>query len=180
MDVKYLMFGFLLGLMTNLPFMNKVGNYFLQKVSEVKKYFGSPCDEKFDLNWSTRQFFRIFSKPMSERWYESRAHLRAGIWTSLACTFGLVTLVSADFMYDHDDSRGISEKLCYGFWVLPGNHKERMLELIAEAGEIGEGISKKDQPVSLYQIFIAGENVVWDWMNGDLRTAWEERTSATF
>lgn len=165
MEIVFLFIGFFFGLIANVSLFSETGK---AKAKAVKDYFGSPVDGKLELDWSMKQFLSIFSKGMSDRWYEARAHLKTGVGLALLCTFGIVKLVRFDYMYEHDDAKGRFENTCYAYWALPGNAKKRIQELQAEAEELGDELSKKDQPLYLYQIFIAGENVVWDYMNGGL------------
>lgn len=134
--------------------------------AKAKKYFGTPDKQKFELNWFFRQFFLIFNKNMSERWYETRAHVYQSVLVSMLSTFGIATVVRYEFFSKTDHNRVYTKTKIWYFTLSFKTQRERMKFIESYAEELRPSLNADAD--SLYQIFIAGENVVWDYMNGGL------------
>ena len=129
------------------------------------KYFGTPTGgryekPKLELNWGLRQFFLMFDKGMSERWYESRAHLYRGVFISLLSTFHLIHIVRFDFATNREDHFRTTTFITHGFQSIQ-TLKKKMPDWIKEKSKKVEGAEY------WYQTFVAGHNVIGDFMNGD-------------
>lgn len=128
------------------------------------KYFGTPTGGRYDkpkleLNWTGRQFFLLFSKGMSERWYESRAHLYQGVFISLLSAFHLIHIVRIEYE---------TSKECYVSYVIFKTHGFQSIESIKKQMPkwIKEKKSEAKDAQHWYQSFVAGHNVIGDFMNG--------------
>lgn len=67
----------------------------------VTGYFGSPVDGSFELAWFMRQFFRLFSVRISERWYEAKGHRRVNTILALFVLMPFVnTIISVLFILE--------------------------------------------------------------------------------
>lgn len=64
----------------------------------AKCYFGSPLDGSFELDWTLRQFYRLFSVNASERWYEARSFCWRGVFVSTLCAVGLIHVVRITYI----------------------------------------------------------------------------------
>lgn len=73
------------------------------------KYFSSPSDNTYESAWFFRQFFRLFSLGMSERWYEARSYLRQSLFRSFLCAFGVLVIARYDFESKTEDNRGVQQ-----------------------------------------------------------------------
>lgn len=131
------------------------------------KYFSTPSDRNYETAWFFRQFFRLFSERMSERWYEAKAYTKQSNWISLLCALGIATVVRYDFFSKTDDSR-MYFKVKIWYWKLSFKSRKERKSIIENFAEQLHPQLAMDAD-GLYQIFIAGENVTWDYMNGDLR-----------
>lgn len=157
MEIVHILFGIILG-------------YFLfdkeqKALKEFKKFLSSPMDERLEINWTTRQLLSLVSKPASERWYEARAHLHQNIFLSILCALHLIQLVRVDFI-DDDQQRGRCKVfILHGFQSIYTIMKqsERLIKVTQE--EVNKETSE-DNKMSYYQTFVAGHNVVEDFMNG--------------
>lgn len=139
-----------------------VGTMIDKKYPEaVKKHFASPSDGTIELNWGGRQFFLLFSKEASERWYEARAHMNGGFFLSLACAFGLIYYVRFEYNIENHDDRIVYNKVVYhGF----RDYKE-LLALAKKDIPVQKELLKNKGAGYFYQMFVAGHNVVMDFMN---------------
>lgn len=125
--------------------------------SSFMKYFGTPSQERLELNWSLRQFFMLFSNKAGKRWYESRQHLYRGVFVSLLCTFGLINLVRLEFGTSEDGRVSYVVFITHGF-----QSKQDMIKKLPVW--INKYKHKAKDAQYFYQLFIAGHNVVLDWM----------------
>ena len=120
-------------------------------------YFGTPSKGKLELNWSLRQFFMLFSNKAGKRWYESRQHLHRGVFVSLVCTFGLINLVRLEFGTSEDGRVSYVVFITHGF-----QSKQDMIKKLPVW--INKYKHKAKDAQYFYYLFIAGHNVVLDWM----------------
>lgn len=157
MEIVYILFGIVLG-------------YFLfdkeqKALKEFKKFLSSPVNERLEVNWTTRQLLSLVSKRASERWYEARAHLHQNIFLSMLCALHLIQLVRVDFIDDDQQRVRCKTFTLHGFQSIDTIMKqsERLIKVASE--EINKELSE-DNKMSYYQTFVAGYNVVEDFMNG--------------
>jgi hypothetical protein len=127
---------------------------------KVFDYFATPGrDHHLELNWAGRQFFLLFSKGMSERWYEARAHLYQGVFISLLSTFHLIHIVRIEYETSRD---------CYISYVIFKTHGFQSLATLEK--KMPEWIKTKKAEAKdaqhWYQTFVCGHNVIGDFMNG--------------
>lgn len=132
----------------------------------IREYFGTPSNGKIELNWGLQQFFLLFSLPMAKRWYEAREHCYCSFFMSLLCAFKLVTIVRFDCTFDSDYCRGRYFNEAYAFWVLEEDPLDRLKQLIKDSKHYTETTDTQEDKLNLNQIFICGENVIWDAYNG--------------
>lgn len=133
-------------------------------LKKVTKYFATPSDRGFELNWFLRQFFRLFSERMSERWYEARQHTYRGVWVSLMCAFGICEVVRYEYTSRTDDSRMYTKTVVY-WWKFIFEKKSRLHRFLFTQWSVIRPHMAIDAD-SPYQIFRAGHNVIWDFMSG--------------
>lgn len=125
--------------------------------SSFMNYFGTPSQEKLELNWSLRQFFMLFSNKAGQRWYESRQHLYRGVFVSLLCAFGLINLVRLDFETSECD--------CISYVVFVTHRFQSKKDMVKKLPVwIKEYKHKAKDAKYFHQMFIAGHNVVCDSM----------------
>lgn len=129
--------------------------------TKMYDYFASPCGNNLELDWGGRQFFRLFSKGMSERWYEARAHLNRGVFISLLATFHLIHIVRIEFETSKENLHSYDTMFVHGFQSLK-TLKEKLPKLIEQAR------TKAKDAQYYYQTFISGHNIIHDFMNGEL------------
>lgn len=165
--------GFLLGYVLTLSI--GLANMTLRKLPTVSesffRYFGTPSSKKLELDWGLKQFFALFNKQMSERWYEARAHTYQGVWISLLCAFNIVTIVRFEFESKKDDCRYYTKIKTWKWTLSFKSGQEKMKFLLSEVDNV-----RPHMPIDagcLYQIFVAGDNVVWDYVNGCLHCNWK-------
>jgi hypothetical protein len=130
----------------------------------IIKYLGSPCDQRLELDWAGRQIFRLFSKGMSERWYEARAYLNQGIFFSLLAAFHLIHIVRIDYETSRDSYVSFVIFKVHGFQSI-ADLKSKMPKWIEE-----KKAQAKDAKY-YHQTFVCGHNVISDYMSGDLAAA---------
>lgn len=147
-----------------------LANMTLRKLPAVGKafmnYFGSPSTENLEVDWSLRQLFRLFNYRMSERWYEARVHTRQSVWISLLCAFNILTIVRFEFESKKEEGRHYYKVKTWKWTLSFKSDQEKMKFLLDEVKNV-----RPHMPIDagdLYQIFVAGDNVVWDYMNGGL------------
>lgn len=128
--------------------------------SGVLQYFGEPCNQRLELNWAGRQFFLLFSKGMSKRWYEARAHLYQNVFVSLLSTFHLIHIVRIDYETSRESSYSYTITITHGFQSIR-TLMTKMPQLIK-----AKKAEAKDATY-WYQTFVCGHNVVGDCINGD-------------
>lgn len=133
-------------------------------LSKIKNYFATPSDRGFELNWFLRQFFRLFSERMSERWYEARQHTYRSVWVSLMCAFGICEVVRYEYTSRTDDSRMYTKTVVY-WWKFIFEKKSRLHRFLFTQWSVIRPHMAIDADAP-YQIFRAGHNVIWDFMNG--------------
>ena len=130
-----------------------------------KKFYTTPSEGKFELNWTTRQLLALVSKKASNRWYESRVHVRKGFWLSLLCALKVLHLVRVDFMHNSEDY-GRSKTLVVPGWVrfndIMLNH-EWYVEKAREKLSLNNDKGRKYY--YYYKTLVAGKNVVKDYMD---------------
>lgn len=161
-----------------------------------KKFYTTPSEGKFELNWTLRQILSRFSTQtrdtMADRWYEAREHLHKGVFVSLCCAFGLIRLIRIDLMHNTGDF-GRYKVLVVPGWIsyekMMSNHewyvqrarRELCLSLVTPMHEWDAKQSHKKKKSKIrseekdihadgrnyyyYQTFVAGRNVVKDFMN---------------
>lgn len=130
--------------------------------------FRAPTDGTFQLNWGLREFFKIFSKDMSERWYECRTHCNQGILVSLLSAFHLVWVVRGEFFIEGEDDRiGYVYSYIHGFQSV--NTVFKKYKKYLDNDPEFDKIYKERNFNGVYQVFIAGHNVVADFMSGYLQ-----------
>lgn len=132
----------------------------------IVKHFATPSDNGFELNWFLRQFFLLFSERMSERWYEARQHTYQGVWVSLMCAFGICEVVRYEYTSRTDDCRMYTKTVVY-WWKFMFEKKSRLHRFLFTQWSVIRPHMAIDAD-SPYQIFHAGHNVIWDFMNGSL------------
>lgn len=130
------------------------------------EYFGTPCGgrgdkSRLELNWTGRQFFYLFSRGMGERWYEARAHLNRDVFISVLSAFHLIHIVRIEYETSRDGYISWVSFVTHGFQSL-ATLKTKLPNWIKE-----KKAEAKDAQ-HWYQTFVAGHNVIGDWMNGDL------------
>lgn len=134
--------------------------------TSVMEYFGTPGGgphgqkPKLELNWTGRQFFYLITRGMGERWYESRAHLRRGVFLSLLSAFHLIHIVRIDYETNREGYFTTVQFITHGFQSIQ-TLKKKMPAYVKE---------KKSQAKDAdywYQTFVSGHNVIGDFMNGD-------------
>lgn len=146
-------FTFVMGLIIGTMVAHKLeGTKFLE-------YLGSPINGRIELNWSLRQVLALFSKGMSERWYEAREHLHRGVFISLLSTLHLIHIVRFDYATTREDYYGTVTFIVHGFQSVQ-TLKTQMPQWIKD-----KKTEVKDADY-WYQSFVAGHNVVSDFMNG--------------
>ena len=137
------------------------------KVKSFHNYFKTPSSGRIELNWGVNKLLELFSEPMAQKWYESRAHLNAGIFKSILAVLGFIYLVRIDLM-NGEGKRGV-----YKVFTLNGfKSLEKTMDKIdglikLYVTEVNTNRSEELQ-MSYYQTFIAGHNVVEDCFNGRL------------
>lgn len=156
---------FLVGYVLGSTTPSELKAFVMNVLKKVHKYLASPTDDKLELNWTGRQLFLLFNKGCSERWYEARAHLHQGFWLSIACALRLVYLVRVDLI-DDEQSKG----RCRIFTFHGFQSVEKVVEKTVKLRnifkyEINKELSVSDK-MDYYQTFVAGFNVVDDFMNG--------------
>ncbi len=134
------------------------------KVSSFYNYFKTPGSNRIELNWGVNKLLGLFSESMAQRWYESRAHLNAGIFKSILVTLKVIYLVRIDLINGEGD-RGVCNVFTLnGFKSLEetmGKIDSLIKLYIAEVNAYRPEESK----MSYYQTFIAGHNVTEDCFN---------------
>lgn len=133
-------------------------------IETIKNSLGRPTDGVVELNWGGKKLFGFFSDKAAQRWYEARAHLGYGVIISLLATFKLIYLIRIDLI-DSNMSRGKSYKrVLHGFQSLDKVIKKAQ----AISLKVEEQYNKENSEnnMSYYQTFIAGHNVVGDFVNG--------------
>lgn len=153
--------GFILG---SIP-KDGLNDIIVRTYTKLHEYLRSPSTDKLDLDWSTRQIIRVFNTNASERWYESRVHLKNGVLKSLACTLHLIYVVRISFI-DEDMCSGKSKVFTvHGFQSL----KSVMVYIEKQCAVFYEEINKdENKKLEYYQSFVAGHNVVHDYISGSL------------
>ena len=121
------------------------------KGGSFMNYFGTPSEEKLELNWSLRQFFMLFSNKAGKRWYESRQHLYRGVFVSLLCTLGLINLVRLEFETSEHDRISYVVFITHGF-----QSKQDMIKKLPIW--INKHKHKAKDARYFHQMFIAGHN----------------------
>lgn len=146
-------FTFVMGLIIGTMIAHKLeGTKFLT-------YLGSPINGRLELNWSLRQFLALFSKGMAERWYEAREHLNRGIFISLLSTCHLIHIVRLDYETTRENHFVTTQFIVHGFQSIQ-TLKKKLPQWISDKKK---GLKDADY---WYQSFVAGHNVVSDFMNG--------------
>lgn len=123
----------------------------------MKAYFGSPLDESFDIDWAGRQFFLLFGKAPSERWYEARAHLGCGVLISLLCMLRLIHVVRYGCYSEEYGVSFFRSKIrrYHGF-----RNNKKLDAIIKTEMELANSYDL--HPFTLVdQVFVAGRNVVY-------------------
>lgn len=144
-----------------------LGNLNLKKVQKaLHNKFRTPGKDSIELNWGGRELFGMISKKAGNRWYEAREHLNQGVFVSLFCTFKLIWIVRVDLIDDSSEYGRSKTKIFHGF---------QSLQSVMEASnafvkEFENNYNKEnpDKKMHYYQTFVAGYNVVQDYMNGSL------------
>lgn len=138
----------------------------------ISGYFGSPVDGKFELAWFLRQFLRLFSVRISQRWYEAKGHRRVNTLLALCCAFGLCEVVQYSFGDMENDDRFFTSTKVYWFRFMFSDKIHIVGKLIKQDNidKIKNQIKKKNgyNPAWLDSIFICGYNVAYDSFNGVL------------
>lgn len=118
----------------------------------------SPSTNRLELDWSVREFLGLFSKRMSQRWYEARAHLKRSVFVSLFCTLGFIDIVCYDFDMGTDGRHVINVKVYFGY--------RSCASLIKKTKEDIPLVQAKTEGAKYFeQVFIAGYNVAYDIYN---------------
>ncbi|MDD2879705.1 MAG: hypothetical protein PHQ58_04665 [Rhodoferax sp.] len=122
----------------------------------AKEYFGSPLDGSFEFDWTLKQFYKLFSDNVSERWYESRAHCNRGVVISTLCAWGLIHVVRITYL----------EECGQHIWYHNRYHIYRAFRSEAELRALIkkqiDSFPCEESGTVLYfeYLFIAGQNVV--------------------
>ena len=157
----FLLVGYLLGSFTPTELKTIIAD----KGKKIHHHLASPVNDKLELNWTGRQLFLLLSKGCSERWYEARAHLHQGFFKSLICAFGFIYLVRIDLIDDNQEKGESRVFTFHGFQSLEDVMKKTATIVKVYTLEVNATLDK-DEKVSYYQTFIAGHNVVGDFMDG--------------
>jgi hypothetical protein len=119
----------------------------------MKQYFLCPANGTFDLNWFIHQFFALFSKQMSQRYYETVAHCNKGQLIGLLCAIGVIDVVRYSFLVTSDS--GVSKVVYYhGF----RSYKDLQLVAIRNTKTVALTLPQAQYVDS---ILIAGYNQVY-------------------
>ncbi len=142
-----------------------VGLIVIFLVTRKREYFASPSSNKIELNCAVKQALKLISYKAGQRWYEARALLFLGIFTSVLCALKLIHLVRIDFMHN-DESHGRSTVIKIPGWVkyekILDDH-EWWVEKARTQLKLNGDEGRKNY--WYYQTFIAGHNIVKDFMN---------------
>lgn len=134
-------------------------------LESFRDYLVSPVDKKMNLDWTTMQLLYLVNRRASRCWYESRKHLYQGVWRSLLCTLGLVYLIRIDLI-DDDENMGTSRVFTLHGFRSVENAVKRSRALLARFNEEVNADKPEEARMHYYQTFVAGYNVVDDFMNG--------------
>ena len=134
-------------------FLGKLDTGTLKK---LKKYFGSPIDERIEFKWATRQFFRIFSVTGSERFYDASALCYQNAFVSILCGLGFIDIVRYEYATEYDDRVVYAYRHYHGF-----RSYQSLLDMAKD--NIDVVIDETEGATSFYQLFICGHNVVTDF-----------------
>ncbi|WP_396190514.1 hypothetical protein [Flavobacterium sp.] len=128
-------------------------------------YFSTPTSEKLEFDWFFYKFFELFSHAMGQRWYEARALAYRSVWLSLLCAFGIAQIVRYEYDCTTDDYCRMITK-CKVYYFTPDEvlFKDHMKFLVTQAVAVRDELGSEAGGV--YQIFVCGKNVVWDFMSG--------------
>lgn len=128
--------------------------------SKLRKYFGSPVDERIEFGWGMRQLFRIFSTIASERFYDSSALCYQSAFVSILCGLGFIDIVRYEYATDHDDRVVQKVKYYHGF--------RSYKSLLKMAKDNIQFVQKETNGATgFYQLFICGHNIVSDYWSGE-------------
>jgi len=126
--------------------------------SKLRKYFGSPIDQRFEFGWGMRQLFRIFSSTASERFYEAREHCWQNPIVSILCGLGFIDIVRYEYATDHDDRVAYNVRHYHGF-----RSYKSLLKMAKDNIQLVQ--KQTDGATGFYQLFICGHNVAMDYWN---------------
>lgn len=156
MEIIYIIFGLTLGY-----FMFDKDRVALQR---FKEYIASPSTGKPELDWVTRQIFKLFNRNLSERWYEARVHLHQGVFKSLICAFGFIYLVRIDLIDDNQEKGECRVFAFHGFQSLEDVLKKTEPMIVPFIEETNAGLEGQAK-MHYYSTFVAGYNVVATFMD---------------
>lgn len=122
----------------------------------VIRYLSSPVTHTFTVNWTTRQVLALYSDKAAQRWYESRAHLKQGVFISLLCALRLLYVVKIDFL---SQSRENGHSRVFYFNGLRSYENI----LLKHDALIDQTAAQMPSDTMYYQTFVAGYNVVSDY-----------------
>jgi hypothetical protein len=115
----------------------------------------NPVNNKLEFDdWFVRQFISLFNRQCGNRWYESRAHLRRGVFVSLLCAFSLIDIVRYEFETGEYGRFVTGAKFYLGF----RSYRALLKKVISDKNKVQSSI-KEAQYFS--QVFIAGHNVAY-------------------
>lgn len=124
----------------------------------AKEYFGSPLDGSFEFDWTLKQFYKLFSDHVSERWYESRAHCNRGVFVSTLCAWGLIHVVRITYR----EERGPHLWYHNRYHIYHAFRSEKELSALIKKQTDSFSYEKSDVPLFFEYLFIAGRNVVYN------------------
>lgn len=160
-SLVFLLVGYVLGSFTPTELKTIISD----KGKKIHKYLASPVSNKLELDWSVRQLFMLFSKKRGDLWYEARVHLNKSVIKSLLCVFKIIYLVRIDLIDDNQERGKSRTFVLHGFQSLESVMKKSGQLINKFMEEVNSDLKEEDR-MFYYQTFVAGHNVVADFMNG--------------
>lgn len=92
-----------------------IGYILTDKKKAILNYLGTPTNGKLQLDWTTRQVFRIVSRKASERFYEASRYLGINWFIAVACGLGFINIYQFSYSTRIEDVYNTAIKI-YPFW----------------------------------------------------------------
>lgn len=153
------MLNFIIGVICTLIWLQIIK--LLKEEGVIIKYLTSPVDNKFSLDWTTRQLLALINKGAAERWYEARIHCHQNIFMSLMTSLHLVWIVRTEMEFINTDNRY--------YYVCNYFHGFQSYQQILNKCTNSDFLYKiiDNKIFYYYQTLICGHNIVHDFMLSD-------------